>query len=106
MKILRITGHYKGHLLDVRLTTDMVSGSAERFNIQQIQVGTSFGATDLNDPVFQATMGTRFKIGTTTNMTDVKAFCQTECYNLAISDSNGANKVVLIDCDESSSASI
>jgi hypothetical protein len=105
-KVLRMTGHFKGHLLDVRLHTDAINNTDERFNIQQIQVGTNYGASDINDPVFQGAMGTLYKVGSTVSLTDVKAFAQRECYNLSIADTNGANKVVLIDCDESSSASI
>lgn len=106
MKILRLTGHFRGNLLDVRLTTDAINNSDERFNIQQIQVGTNYEPSDINNPVFQGRMGNLFKIGTTTTLTSVLSFARVERMNVSIMNTDGSGKQILFDAQESSSASI
>jgi hypothetical protein len=105
MKILRITGHFKGKIVDVRLTTDLIDSTSDNFTVSQVQVGTEFESNDPNDRTIQAALGEHAQLKQS-NLISLKAFCQRECYNLSIANSDGSGKVVLIDCDESSSASI
>jgi len=105
MKILRITGHYKGKIVDVRLTTDLIDATSDNFTVSQVQIGTEFTANDNNDRMIAAALGEHAQLKQN-NLIALKKFCQRECYNLSIANSDGSGKVVLIDCDESSSASI
>ena len=104
MKDLKFRGVISGVDIDVTFRTDLIHEDAENFSIMQIQTGDTFSPNDIKDEQI-AKLDAGFK-QLPSNLTAFKAFATDNSLDLYIMNTDGSEKTVLVNGDESISETV